>query len=287
MDIKTILEHAAANTAEHPAHPCAFFEITSDTPEEITAQLLGKDRVHAFGANSMEELYTFRLGGPNHTKTVFGLIDESAVLQSAIYVEKNYNPIEAPEDLRGDVGDVLVAEVKETYQAPKSMIFYSISNMTKVGGMGPLLIRNMHPHLVETYPGAVLSTLSPMRELTHPEHGLSPALIEEFSSAHEFRKREIVYDYMCQKPGMPRVQDFHMGNGAVPVTIRFDADTKDLGLRVMANYWYNGDAAQLKVNAQAYRYGDRETLLGGVAPPSRVREEEVSPAFSGWNLHLA
>lgn len=287
MDIQLILKRAAANTAGHPDHPCAFIEITRDTPEEITAQLLNKDRVHEFGVCSMEELYTFRLGGLDHNKTVFGLIDESAVLHSAIYVEKNYTPISVPEALRGDVSDVLTTEVTKNDQSPESLIFYSISTLTKVGGMGALLIRNMHPHLVETYPSAVLSTLSPMRELTHPEHGLSPALIEEFSSAHEFRKREIVYDYMCQKSVIPKVQDFHMGNGAVPVTICFDADTEGKGLRVMANYWYNNDASELRANARLYKGGDVAPLLSGIAPPSRAHAEEChynATVPAGWDF---
>ncbi len=268
---------AAENTAGHAQMPVAFFEITRDMPDAIVGQLSGTDAVHQFGTRSMDELREYRLGGHGFNKTALGLIDQRGKVHAAIYVEKNYGPVSVGADLRGDVKSVLSARVDECQAAPRSLIFYSITNMSEEKGMGLTLVRNMHPFLTAVYPGAILSTLSPMRDIV--KH-IAPEDATAFCDFTKHEKGEIVYGYMART--LDPVQKFHMGNGAVPVAIRYGADTEGKGLQVMVNYHYSADPHRLARNSEVFLSGGIESLLCAVRP----QEGNAPPVREGFSAGL-
>ncbi len=274
--LRILYGRAAENTAGHAQVPVAFFEITRDMPDEIVSQLVGTDAVHQFGTRCVDELREYRLGGHGFNKTALGLIDENGKVHAAIYVEKNYRPVSAGMDLRGDVKSVLSARVEECKAAPESLIFYSITNMSAAKGMGPALAMNMHPYLTAVYPGAVLSTLSPMRDISRH---IAPEDVAAFRDLPRHEKDAIVYGYMGRT--LDPVQKFHMGNGAVPVAIRYNADTEGKGLQVMVNYHYHADPHRLARNSEIFRSGGVEGLLIAVRPQRGAPQEDALPPVWG------
>lgn len=255
-----IFNEAAGAGIPHPEVACRFAEITSGANVEVVAQLAGRDRVHEFGADNVENLRSFRLGDGNTTKTCYAMIGDDARVHSAIYVMRDAHDVSAGyRALSGDVRSILASRVEALEDKPRSLIFYSISNITEARGMGQLLVRNLHASLTQQYEGVVLSTLSPLRTLdAHLER--SEVLFERFSAFSPAEQRRVILSYLMAVEDP--VQKFHMGNGAFIGDIKLGADTVGAS-GAMVNYVYPADREVLAANARAFKARDMETLVEG------------------------
>jgi hypothetical protein len=243
-----LIFNGAAAAVPHPTISCRFGEITRAAPDAIIHQLAGRDRVHEFGADNIENLRGYRLGDRDASKTCYAMIGDDGCVHSAIYVKRDCHDVSSGfRALNGDVKGILSARVEDLNQAPRSLIFYSISNITEERGMGQLLVRNLHTHLTREHPGVVLSTLSPLRSFERDIEHLG-----------EGQQRRAVLSYLFDiKDG---VQKFHMGNGAVIGDIKLKADTMGAA-RAMVNYVYHPDPAVLAQNAKAFKARDLSALV--------------------------
>lgn len=232
-----------------------FQEVTRDAPDHIVAQLVGHDRVHEFGAASIEQLRKYRLGGDGFDRTCFA-ITEGETVHSAIYVHKTYDAVRGDSDFHGNVAHILAHEAAEDKRTPRSMIFYSISNITNVRGVGRLLVGELHTHLGQTFEQAKSSTLSPLRSF-------------DLNFADEDRKRFLTMSVPEQKKialqylltGVNDVQCFHMENGARLADIKLVPGDKSVHPATgkvcehvaMVNYAYDMPADELYANAASFQ----------------------------------
>lgn len=260
-----IFNEASGAAIPHPSIAVNFGEITSEAAPEIVGQLVGYDRVHNFGAESETALRAFRLGNPHTTKTSYAMIGEDARVHSAIYVKRDTHDVsQGYKALNGDVRGILASRVERLEDAPSALMFYSISNITEERGMGQLLVRNMHAHLTQEYPGVVLSTLSPLRTFDAylQETAIHP---QEFSAFSQAIQRRMVLYYLMTVADP--VQKFHMGNGAIIGDIKLGADTVGL-TSAMVNYVYPPDREELSENAKAFKV----RAMDGLVAPSLAEE---------------
>lgn len=254
------LFNGAAQTAA-PKSPTGLFEslelieITRESALSDLEVLVGKDAVHSSGVQSVDDLLTYRLGGHEYNRSCFAVRNEDGLLQSAIYLHKTYAPILSPRDLAGNVRDILATPAAHMVDAlPASIIFYSISRLGNVKGAGEVLVRKLHAHLTTTYPNAVLSTLSPLRQpagdMPGIDNHLAAANGPAWNDLDDAHRRARVLRFLLQK--REGVQAFHMGNGAIIGDIKLDADAVGRH-RVMVNYVYHASAERLRSNAVAFR----------------------------------
>lgn len=235
-----------------------FREIDRDAPDRLVAQLAGNDLVHIKGAGSVEELRRFRLGGEQHDRTCFAMLDSDDIIHSAIYVLKTYEGIDSDRDLHGDIAQTLHSEASMDHRSPASLIFYSISNLTDVSGVGQKLVQNLYAYLQEAYPGAKRSTLSPIRTF---DESFTKEQSARFSGMTAQAQARAVLDYILSGDRGSMVQQFHLGNGARVADIKLAsgdvAVNRETGLArrhfAMVNYAYDMDEAQLRENAAAFR----------------------------------
>lgn len=256
-------------------------EITAGSPGHMIASLAGRDEVHGTGADTVESLLKYRIGGEAFNRSCFAVQDDFAELQSAIYLHKDYAEVKSPRHLCGNVNNILMGEARRTEgQKPLSVIFYSITRLGTMKGTGEILIGRLHKHLTEKYPGTVLSTLSPLRQpkdrfgIDTYFSAVSP-LPPEQMRAEEKRAFALAF-LTLKKEG---VQNFHMGNGATIGDIKVNADR--IGThRLMVNYIYSPDSAELRANAVQYRNSTGLDVLK-LASPHLVQEARLLITFSG------
>lgn len=230
-------------------------EITQSSPDSIIGQLIGNDRVHAAGTDSVENLRRHRLGGPGMNRSCYALMDDFNIL-SVIYIHKTYAPVKSERDLCGNVRDILASESVSNPATPKSFIFYSISAIAEVKGAGVELISRTHTALKINYSDAVLSTLSPLRQPTAGS-GIEDYLrgrAENFGKMDAREKRAAILPFLLDE--REPVRSFHLGNGATIGYIHTDADSVGDGARPMVNYIYTHSAEKLAANKAAFRAGD-------------------------------
>lgn len=275
------------------------------TPEQgntdLHTQLVGCDQVHDFGARTIDELKTYRLGFMDSNKSALALVNphgENGVrdILAAIYIywqNDGGGAIQDPRHLRGNVAEILQQKIwPEAAQSTQAAIFYSISTFNVLKGAGQMLINRMHEFLTEqTDPALVLSTLSPLR-------GFGEWLVDVRGSNHaldnacqtEVTLRAAALEYLLNN--RDGVQLFHMGNGASIGDINLNANSansKDhlLGHNVMINYIYSRDVDEVTANQNLYaracaaqRAGQRDearAILTGMMAP-HLREELVDAA---------
>ena len=252
-----------------------FHEIPQDAPEHIVHQLVGHDRVHSKGVQTIEELRRYRLGGEGFNRTCYALLDAQTVI-SAIYVHKGYKHIESDRDLSGNVAEILQEETAADNREPKSKIFYSISNIKNLSGAGQHLVVDMYGHLTTYHPQASRSTLSPLRTF---DKAFSPEDDLNFSLMPSADKKRAVLNYLLK--GEDAVQQFHMGNGARIADIKLDAgdtsvDEKTGILRrhyAMVNYAYDISEHTLQANAASFRV--TKSLIRAVDMDPDERAERI------------
>lgn len=256
--LSDIFEAAAPAFFPHPdtAHQVRFIEVTPDLPDDLIAQLVGKDAVHDLGSQTLGDVRHYRIGGPDTNKRCFAMIDAGGTLQSAIYVHLGDSKIESYSDLAGDVMPILEEEPTRFTIAPQSFHCYSISGqLAGAKGMGPVLVRNLHHFLTTNYPGAVISTLSPMREFDRLlGQGCSR---EAWAEENDIFRYHRILSYLTARGD--GVQKFHMGNGAIIGAIRLSkpngaGDSKGVN-GCMVNYIYDADAVRLERNARQFKSG--------------------------------
>ncbi len=250
---------------------------------DLARQLIGRDRVHTFGTDTLENLQRYRLGGPNGNKTAYALIDpqgeQGRQVLSAIYVYWETKPVKSFGDLNGDVADILGKPCGLRSSGPTSTAFYSISGFPNaMPGAGEMLITRLHEHLTQTMPDCVLSTLSPVRTMRHWYEPLTKKAWDSGLPAHAVSdvlddpslKRLVLAHLLSNKNP---VQIFHMGNGAIIGDIKLKANSAGSeddadGMGIMINYVYDRDSAVLKDNRVFYR---QERLLDLVS--DHVKQE--------------
>ena len=256
--LSEVFEGAAPAFFPHPdpAHQVRFIEVTPDLPDALVSQLVGQDAVHDIGSQTLEDLRHFRIGGPGTNKRCFAMMDPGGKLQSAIYVHLGDTKIESYSDLAGDVMPILEDEPTCFTIAPQSFHCYSISGqLAGAKGMGPVLVRNLHHFLTTNYPGAVISTLSPMRDFDRLlGQGASR---ETWAGEHDVSRYHSILSYLAARGD--GVQKFHMGNGAIIGAIRLShpngvGDSKGIN-GCMVNYIYDADATRLEANARLFKSG--------------------------------
>ncbi len=257
-----------------------LLEITSESPDHMISALIGRDEVHSTGVDTKENLLKYRVGGEAFNRSCFAVQDFSGELQSAIYLHKDYAQVKTPRHLCGNVNGILSGEARHmAEQKPLSIIFYSITRLGAMKGAGEILIGQLHKHLTEKYPETVLSTLSPLRQ-PKDKFGIDIFLSEacpfpaEQMHADEKRAHALAF-LTLKKEG---VQNFHMGNGAIIGDIKVDADRVGTH-RLMVNYIYSPDAAELKANAAQYRNSSGLDILK-LASPHLVQEARSQISFS-------
>lgn len=257
IDLIMFLEsfNAAGNVKTEAQEPSLRFqEITHDAPDNIVGQLVGHDRVHVFGADSVQALRMHRLGGKGFDKTCYAIIKEG-IVHSAIYVANSYNQIACDRDIPGDVAAILVAKTSQDNRSPAAFIFYSISNITNVSGVGQRLVQDLHAHLRQAFPSVIRSTLSPLRSF---DDGLSGQERSVFTGMSDAAKKRSVLSHLLT--GQNQVEQFHLGNGARIADIKLRAGDQSIDAvtgapclhMAMVNYAYDMDAAQLLANAQSF-----------------------------------
>jgi hypothetical protein len=248
----------ASLQADQRSGDLRFREIDRDAPDRLVAQLAGNDLVHVKGAGDVEELRRFRLGGEQFDRTCFAMLDSDDRIHSAIYVLKTYDGIETDRDLHGNIATTLHSETSADRRTPNALIFYSISNLTDVSGVGQKLVQNLYAYLQAAYPGAKRSTLSPLRTFDQNFTDEQSAKFDGLSAQAQARA---VLDYILSGDRGSMVQQFHLGNGARVADIKLAsgdvATDRDTGTArrhlAMVNYAYDMGEAQLHENAAAFR----------------------------------
>lgn len=251
------------------------------------------DAVHA--PENPDELLD-RLGGFGTNKVAMAMAVEDEAGNwfptAVVYTYWSDQP-NLPEKIK----PILSEPLRRLGDEAKVIVPYTISsNFPKAGEM---LIANTHAYVYQNAPGAVLSTLSPLRA---GNKGFANWLRErglgEPRDGHELLAR--VFDYlMPARPGSggafrsnDPVQSFHMaGMGAMLAAIRPDnADSPldfELAHGVMANYVYPEDSGWLEENRRRFVEEGILTVspeLAGMVPgqyQDRLFVEEFMPAGNG------
>lgn len=236
--------------------------------EALAAQLVGRDRVHEFGAENVDDLRRYRLGGAGSNKTAFALVnpDENRML-AVIYVYKTSRPIAELRQIPGNVGRILSKPCQPMVGDPTSFVFFSISSTEELRKAGAKLVA----HLFDDDPiglrGAapVYSTLSPLRTLRghFAQAALKP---KDYDGLRKAALNHLLAN-------LDPVQKFHLNNGASIGDIKLRAnkpDSKDAtdGMGVMVNYVYAPDRTVRQQNQALFRSGD---IAGLLAPELRDR----------------
>jgi hypothetical protein len=240
--------------AETAQQEITFAPVLPDAPDHILMQLAGRDRVHVYGAQTIDDLRKYRLGFEEDDKTCYAILQGDRVL-AAIYTAKRFAPITKPKALQGNVQDILLTRPFRIFNPPASCIFYSISNVSEQRNVAPILVRRLHAHLTAKYPSMVLSTLSPMRDF---DQYVQDKGWKNFLFVNALQQKHCVFDYLLK--GTDPVQRFHMKNGATIGHIKPAADTVGT-TRFMVNYLYDRDPDVLKENAMRFRAGDIASLV--------------------------
>ena len=278
------------------------FHLLQPTDRTIINQLMNdkRDRVHPIPTNA-ESFIVHRIGTENQTRQTWVKLNNDGEIAAVLYSARFDKPIWQPIDLCGNVHRILNEPCRNAEkESPRSFIFYSISSFEK--GAGKALIESVHNYLTSRYPGAWLSTLSPLRQdLPKLKHGqtVDPADYRfaewvvkkgydgDVLSMDERALRGAVLTYLLEN--RHAVQRFHMGNGAYIGAIRLNANAHEspdcrYAFNVMVNYIYPNSAQDLERNAQDYeqRYlRVYASLLGDVArrdDPSNIRRIPVATA---------
>lgn len=236
--------------------------------EALAAQLVGRDRVHEFGAQSVDDLRRYRLGGAGSNKTAFALVNpDGNQMLAVIYVYKTNRPIAELRQIPGNVGRILSKPCSPMDGVPTSFVFFSISSTEELRKAGAKLVAHLFDDEPAGLRGAqpVYSTLSPLRTLRgHFEQAaLKP---NDFDG---LRKLALSHLLANRDP----VQKFHLNNGASIGDIKLRAnkpDSRDAtdGMGVMVNYVYAADRAVRQQNQAIFRAGD---IAGLLAPELRDR----------------
>lgn len=230
-------------------------EITRTAPDHIVAQLVGHDRVHKFGTSSIKELRKYRLGGPAFNRTCFAILDGD-IVHSAIYLHKGYDQLRSDRDFHGNVADILAHETAADGRMPRSVIFYSISNITNVPGAGQMLVSELHTHLCKTFERAKYSTLSPMRNF---DLDFGDKDRQKFLTLPAPEQKMHALRYLLT--GADETLCFHMGNGARMADVKLLSGDQSVHPvtgkmcqhTVMVNYAYDLSARELHANAASFR----------------------------------
>lgn len=229
--------------------------------ESVIRQLAGQDKVHAAGAETVEQLLRFRIGGDGTNRQAYAMLDiDTWKIASAIFVDKQCQKIITPRDCCDNVQNILSSPVTAMSSVPTAVVFYSICSTAP--GAGRELIENLHPYLTQKYPRTIFHTLSPLRDV--PGKAELNRFIEEavqgrnFSTLDEPVQKKIAVDYLklCIDP----VQCFHQTNGARIDDIKLNADSKGLH-RLMVIYRYPRDAEELRQNAGLFKEREIEKLI--------------------------
>lgn len=245
--------------------------------EDLHAQLAGKDQVHDFGARTIDELKTYRLGNYDCNKMALALVNPQGAngrdILCAIYIywqNDGAEPIHDPRLLRGNVADILHQKIfPAAADTTQAAVFYSISTFNVLKGAGQMLIERMHELLTETTPPElVLTTLSPLRhfgEWLADMRGTNDALNNARKDDTTLRAAALQF-LLHNRDG---VQAFHMGNGATIGDINLNAnsaDSKDFVMahNVMVNYLYSRDAAEIANNRACYARACAVQREGGI-----------------------
>ena len=231
-----------------------FVVVTQDSAfEGIHGRLF--DAVHA--PKRAEQLVA-RLGDPGTNKLAMAMAvqDESGKWFPTAVVYTYWNDqLQLPDRIK----PILKSPVHPLGDTPKVIVPYTISsNFPKAG---ETLIGNVHSYVYSQAPGAVLSTLSPLRAGTK---GFASWLAEQGVTTVRIDGQELkdhAFDYLMPVQGAnggifrsnDPVQSFHMaGMGALLAAIRAENQDSKLDLElahgVMANYVYPEDPEILRQN---------------------------------------
>lgn len=234
---------------------------------DYLSQIAGQDRVHTFGAQTVDELCEYRIGGDASAKTAFAVVNtDTQKVGAVIFGHKTKKTINTGADLQGNVAEILREKASAAFEGtPTAMVFYTISAFTR--GAGPLLVNTLIRHTDGFQP----ATLSPLRTLrdAYPNVDVGDLKAEE--------KTVLAFMHLLNREDP--VQKFHMGNGAIIRDIKLDANDPDSedgikGLGVMVNYGYTGDLNTLSAN---------KSTLSAINAGSEPREallELMEPALS-------
>jgi hypothetical protein len=226
----------------------SLIEVTRDAPDALVGQLVGRDRVHSQGTESIESLREFRLGGPSFNRRCFALAsEESGKICAVINAHAQTRAIESSAKIPGKLGSILLTPARALDDRPVSCIqFYSISAFDGAPkGAGKTLIGAVHAHLKEDdrTANAYKTTLSPLRSFPFPETG-------NFVGQKIGEKRWHAMIHLLQ--GTDPVQRFHMGNGATIGLVVAKADINFFN-NPMVEYHYSDNSAELLSNAKSFR----------------------------------
>ena len=236
-----------------------------DEDADIHAQLVSedkRDKVHPTG--TLAEFKKNRLGREGDSKQAYALVvpgedGNSREVLAVIYTYWSSQPEGAmgvlPEDLPGQVNEILAEPSNTPDRKPNTVIFYSISSFLPRAGQ--TLIEDLHAQIGREAKGRpiALSTLSPFRSFVKWTEGIGRSDISELGDS---QLTTLALD--CLLANQDAVEKFHLSNGAYIGAVRLHANadgTKDAteGHGVMINYVYPADPRSLERNSAAYKQG--------------------------------
>lgn|GEM_PF-3075265 len=229
--------------------PCCLVELSVNDTHYLS-QIAGHDRVHSFGAQTVDDLCKYRVGG--RAKAAFAIVSHAEdKVEAVIFGHRSNKPIKNGKDLQGNVAKILHEKTSKRFDGQTTaMVFYTISAITDTKGTGQALIDK----LLETDHGFLPATLSPLRTLSDAYPGISQ---RQFARMAREEKQMLAFLHLLNFKDV--VQGFHMGRGAIIRDIKLDANLANsqdgiLGRRVMVNYGYiGGDLSVLAENKSILR----------------------------------
>lgn len=292
----------AANSGLDIPHGYQVINFDHRSPDYFLEQIVGRDLVHTFGADTMKNLLKHRVPSrKDDNRVCWGMIDPNGNVACVMYGHKDEQPANSGKDYCGNASEILNNPVRQLNGPVRQVIFYSVSGF--VPGFAPGFIKAVYTLLKqdEQYKNAKFSTLSPGRTFDayliacnqHDDFNLLESKeqkrkhkavllnIKDMQAGDE-RKAELEDLYKRhvdpillapesdQKKLMLHylmlrldpVQNLHMGNGARIADIKLDAGDSQGRCQIMVNYEYDLDADVLAANAARYETG---TICGLVA----------------------
>ncbi len=238
----------------------------------LLEQLVGQDSVHAFGAANMDDLVRLRVAEPGSNKLCLALVNTWTAtarpqVLAAIYIYAHTGPIETPQDLPGNIAEILHTPCAPRTAHATAYTFYSISNIDlpddETGkatplfkGAGGVLIEKLFPFVERLgLTDRIFHTLSPLRTLA----GAFPQVDLREADDRLLMEHAVKHLLSARNP----VQRFHMGDkGATIGDIKLRPNTAGTPDELaMVNYLYPVDASERARNREMFRAGQLVPLF--------------------------
>ncbi|WP_137387643.1 malonyl-CoA decarboxylase [Rhodoligotrophos defluvii] len=274
------------------------------TPADILEKIIQYEAVHEI--NGWDDLK--RRLDP-HDRRCYAFFHPSLVDDPLIFVE-----VALVDDVPGSIDGLITAEAAASTEAPRTAVFYSISNCQKgLAGIsfGNFLIKQVVTDLAREVPSLrTFVTLSPVpgfrawldgerrresSEVLSPSEIATLAVLDEEGWHTDPERLKLLKPLLCELAahyflrekranGQPLdpVARFHLGNGARLERINWPGDLSPRGIAqaagLMVNYLY--DPKDIEKNHEAYAEHGRVVASPSVVKLSKVNRSKRLPALA-------